>query len=141
MHAFCVKRITSCGACSLSKIDGPLNCISTAKDSVTSRDKNKKKHKTVFGDVKGVRIHERTKVPAWQLIRRQSNNILNISLFPLYNVVVCIDSLPKFYVMINIVFGRGGTVFAISIIYIFNNCFPTIEKLHAFYKTPQILFP
>ena len=49
-------------ACRLSKIHGPLDCIPTAKDSVTSRGKIEKKHKTVFGDSKGVSIHERRKV-------------------------------------------------------------------------------
>ena len=55
-------RITSCGASRLSKIHGPLDCIPTAKDSVTFRGRNKKKHKTVFGDFKGVSIHKRRKV-------------------------------------------------------------------------------
>ena len=55
-------RIMSCRASRLSKIHGPLNCIPTAKDSVTFRGKNEKKHKTVFGDFKGVSIHERRKV-------------------------------------------------------------------------------
>ena len=43
----------SCGACRLSKIHRPSDCVQTAKDSVTSRGMNEKKHKTVFGDFKG----------------------------------------------------------------------------------------
>ena len=61
-NTFTQWRITSCGACKLSKIYGPLDCIPTAKDSVKFRAMNKKKHKTVFGDFKGVSIHERRKV-------------------------------------------------------------------------------
>ena len=49
-------------ACRPSKIHGPLHRIPTAKDSVTSRCKNEKKHKTVFDDLKGVSILERRKV-------------------------------------------------------------------------------
>ena len=54
--------ITSCGAYWQSKIHRSLYYIPTAKDGVTFRGKNKKKHKTVFGDFKGVSIHERRKV-------------------------------------------------------------------------------
>ena len=55
------RRITSCRACRLSKIYGPFDCIATAKDSVKPRGMNKKKHKTVFADFKGVNIHEQRK--------------------------------------------------------------------------------
>ena len=54
-------RITSCGACRLCKIHGPLDSIPTAKDSVKSRGINKKE-KPMFRDFKGVSIHERRKV-------------------------------------------------------------------------------
>ena len=65
MFTTCVQwRITRYGACRLSKIHRPLDCVPTAKGSVTSRGKNEKKHVTVFGDFKGVSIHERRKVAA-----------------------------------------------------------------------------
>ena len=44
--------------CGQSKIHGPSDCILSAKNSVTSYAMNKKKHKTVLGDFKGVRVHE-----------------------------------------------------------------------------------
>ena len=60
--------ISSCGACRLSKIHGPLVVFPGLKpDSVKSRGMNKKKHKTVFGDFKGISIHERRKVAVVQL--------------------------------------------------------------------------
>ena len=62
-------RITCCRACRLSKIHKPLDCIPTAKDCVKSRDMNKKKHKTVFGDFKRVSIHERRKVAVVQSVK------------------------------------------------------------------------
>ena len=55
-------QITSFGACRVSKIHRPLDCIPTAKDSATSRGKDEKKRKTVFDDCKGVSIHEGRKV-------------------------------------------------------------------------------
>ena len=55
-------RITSCGACRLNKIHGPLDGIPTAEDCVKPHGMNKKKDKTAFEDFKGVSIHERRKV-------------------------------------------------------------------------------
>jgi hypothetical protein len=47
-------------------------------------------------------------------------------MFPVYNVDVCMSSLPKVYVMIKNVFGGGaGTILAVDID-IFNNWHPTM---------------
>ena len=56
------------GAYRLSKIHGPLVCILTDKDRVTSLN-NEKKHIIVFGDFKGVSIHERRKVAVVQFVQ------------------------------------------------------------------------
>ena len=52
-----------------------------------------------------------SELQSWKLIRRQNNNLLNVPPSPLYNVDVCMSSLPKVYVMINIVFGGRGEYF------------------------------
>ena len=44
---------------------------------------------------------------AWKFVNIQSKNTANISPSSPYNVVVCINSNPNFYVVINIVGGGG----------------------------------
>ena len=65
-------------------------------------------------------------------------------MFPVYNVDVCMSSLPKVYVMIKNVFGGGGgagTILAVDID-IFNNWHPTMLTIcMLFIRSLRIFLP